>query len=191
MGPSPELTMPVSAVVSLHSGSQRIPPKTPAIDIAAIYLPAISIKAIYRDLAGKKRVRMRSARKSDPSLVAQRNAKRGTPLQIPRNRVPINLQVPPAGILAHFVVANSEMKWILSSRAQIKTFKGKSLNEAQRFFIPRKPGGPNLDWHPARVTRAAAPSRIHQQISEPPGPDAVRQSQTNKPDFVTASGRER
>ncbi len=121
--------MPVSAVVSLHSGSQRIPPKTPAIEIAAIYVPA-AIKAIYGDLAGKERVGMRSARKSDPSLVAQCNAKTGTPLQIPRNRVPINLQIPPAGILVDFVVANSEMKWILSSRAQIKTFKGKSLNEA-------------------------------------------------------------
>ncbi len=172
--------MAVSTVVSLHSESQRISPKTPAIDVAAI----------YGDLAGKKRVGMRSARKSDPSLVAQCNAKRGTPLQIPRNRVPINFQVPPAGILADFVVAKSEMKWILSSHAEVKTFKGKSLNEALRFSIPWKPGGPNLDWHPARVTRAAASSRVHQQISEPPGPTAVRQSQTNEPDFVPPPGRE-
>src|ERR1039458_9015792 len=68
MGPSPEVAMPVSAVVSLNSEPQRIPFKTPAIQ---------------RDLAGKKRVGMRGSRESNPALVAQRDAKLGSTVQIP------------------------------------------------------------------------------------------------------------
>jgi len=175
MGPSPEVAMPKSRVVPLYSEPQRIPIKTAAIE---------------RDLAGKNRVGMWRSGKSDPSLVAQGDAKRGTPVQIPRDRVALNFQVPPAGIFGDFVVADSQVKRILPPRAEIKTFQGKSLNEALRFSIPRKPSDPNLDRHPARATCAAAPPRIHKQISEPPRPAAVGQSQTKKPDFITAPGRE-
>src|SRR5208282_5950741 len=68
MGPSPEVAMPVSAVVSLHSEPQRVSLKSPAIQ---------------RDVAGKKRIGMRGARESNPALVAQRGAKRGTVMQVP------------------------------------------------------------------------------------------------------------
>ncbi len=68
MRPSPEVAMPVSTVVSLNSEPQRVPLKTPAIQ---------------RDPAGKKRVGMRGSRESNPALVAQRDAKRGTIMQSP------------------------------------------------------------------------------------------------------------
>jgi len=86
------------------------------------------------------------------------------------------------------MIADSKVEWTLPSRAEIQTLQGKSLNEALRLRTPRKPRGPYLDRHPPRVTQTTAPSRIHQQISEPPCPATVRQSQTNKPDFITVPG---
>ena len=107
-------------------------------------------------------------------------------MQVPSNRAPSYLQCSSAGVLADSVFADLEVEWILPSGAEIQTLQGKSLNEALRFPIPRKPCGPHLDGHPLRVACATTPSGIHQQISEPPRPAAIRQSQTNKPDFVTA-----
>lgn len=103
--------------------------------------------------------------------------------------MPINLQCTLAGILADFIVAYMEVKWSLPSGAKIQIVYGKSLNEALWLLFPRKPGSPHLNRHPARVVRAAAPARIHQQIPEPPGSAPVGESETNKPDFVAASGR--
>jgi hypothetical protein len=176
MGPSPEVAMPVSTVVSLHSEPQRVPRKTPAIQ---------------RDLSRKECIGMRCSRESDPALGAQRYAKRGTISHIPRNRAPLNFEPSPAGVLSDFIVANAEVERILFSGAEIQTLQGESLNEALRFSIPRKPCGPHLDGHPTRIAKATAPARIHQQVSEPPRPTTVRQSQTDKPDLVAAPGRER
>jgi len=175
MRPSPEVAMPVSAVVSLHSKPQGVPLKTPAIQ---------------RDLSGKTSVGMRGSRESNPALIAQGDTKRGSILQIPCNRVPLNFQPSPAGALSDFLGTDAEVERILFSGAEIQTSPGKSLNETLRFSILRKPRRPHLDGHPARVAGATAPTRIHQQIAEPPRPAALRQSQTNKPDFVTAAGRE-
>jgi hypothetical protein len=91
---------------------------------------------------------------------------------------------------ADFVVADSEVEWILHSGAEIQTFQRQPLNEALRFSIPRKPGRPSLHRHSTGVACATVPPRIHQQISKPPRPATVRKSETKKPDFVTAPGGE-
>src|ERR1035438_10214905 len=114
VGPSPEVAMAVSTIVSLNSEPQRIPVKTAAIE---------------RDVPGKKRVGMRCSGESNPAFVAQRETKCGLILDIPGNRVAINFQRSAAGILADFVVADSKMEWILPSRAEIKARQRKSLNE--------------------------------------------------------------
>ncbi len=102
----------------------------------------------------------------------------------------LNFEASTAGCFADFVGADSEVEWALSSIAQIEIRQPKSPNETQRLILPRKPRGPNLNRHPARMVRTAAASRIHQQISEPPRSAAIRQSHTNKPDFVTSLARE-
>ena len=101
-----------------------------------------------------------------------------------------NLQRSPARALTNFIVADLETKWILPSATETQAVQGESLNEALRFFSARKPCGPHLDGHAARVARTTAPTGIHQQISEPPSPATVRESQADKPDFVTAAGGE-
>ena len=111
-------------------------------------------------------------------------------MQIPLNRVPLNFQCSSAGAFADFVVADSEVEWILHSGAEIQTFQRQPLNEALRFSIPRKPGRPNLHGHSTGIACATTPPRIHEHISEPPRPATVHQSETKKPDFVTASGGE-
>jgi hypothetical protein len=63
-------------------------------------------------VAGKKRVGMRCARESNPALVAQRDAERGTPMQVPRNRVSPNFQCSAAGVLADSILADLEVEWI-------------------------------------------------------------------------------
>ena len=104
--------------------------------------------------------------------------------------MPIHLHRSPAGGFVDSIVADSKVKWILSSRAELQTLQGKSLNEGLRLPVLRKPRGPDLRRHRLRVSRAAASPWIHQQISEPPGSFAVRQSDPHKPDFVTASRRQ-
>src|SRR5208337_4250551 len=115
------------------------------------------------DLAGKKRIGMRCSRESNPSLVAEREAKGGTPVQVPRNCVPINFQRSAAGILSDFTGPNTKMEWILPPCAETEVLQGKSLNEALRFSLPRKPRGPHLHRHAAQVAWATAPPRIHEQ----------------------------
>src|SRR5579864_2531049 len=95
VGPSPEVPMPVSTVVSLDSESQRVPSEAPAIEC---------------DLRRKHCIGMRRARETDPAFVAQRHAKSGTVIQVPRDRVTINFQGSPTRILVNLVVADSEVK---------------------------------------------------------------------------------
>jgi len=104
MAPGPELAMPVSTVVSLNAETQRVSCKTPSIQ---------------RDRARKKRIGMRRSRESYPSLIAQRIAKCRTIIQIPRNRVSLGVQCSPAGALADFIVADSEVEWILASFTEV------------------------------------------------------------------------
>ena len=96
-------------------------------------------------------------------------------------------QASSAGSLANFVGADSEVEWILPPGAKIEIRQRKSLNKTLRFTILRKPGGPHLDRHSARIFRATAAPRIHQQIPEPPRSAAVCQSHTTKPNFITAA----
>jgi hypothetical protein len=102
VGPSPKVAMPVSTVVSLYANAQRISFEMPTVE---------------RDLTGKNRVGMRSSRESNPTFVAEGDAKCGTITQIPRNRMSVGLQCTSTKILADFIVANLKMKWILFSRA--------------------------------------------------------------------------
>lgn len=176
MRPAPEVAMPVSTIVSLNSKSQRFTLKTSAVEC---------------DLPEKKRVGVWRSRESNPALIAQRDPKRGTVAEIPGDGMPINLHRSPAGVFVDSIVADSKVKWILSSRAELQPLQGKSLNEGLRLPVRRKPCGPHLHRHPLRVSRAAASPWIHQQISEPPGSFVVRQSDSHKPDFVTPSRRQR
>lgn len=105
--------------------------------------------------------------------------------------MPINPHRSPAGVFVDSIVADSKVKWILSSRAEFQTLQGKSFNEGLRLPVRWKPRGPHLRRHRLRVSRAAASPWIHQQISEPPGSFAMRQSDSHKPDFVPASRRQR
>ena len=172
--PGPEIAMPVSAVMSLHAEAERIVGLT---------------SAIKNNLARKNRVRMGRPRETNPAFIAQRYAKRGTAVQIPGDCVTVDFQGASAAILFDHIAAVSKMKWSLAARAKLQTLRRKSLNEALRLSVPRKPSSPNLNRHPARVFGATVAPRIHHQIAEPPGATPIRQSQTNKPDFVAAARR--
>jgi hypothetical protein len=104
--------------------------------------------------------------------------------------VTFDCQLSPAGAFADFIVADSQVEWVLLSGAEIQTFQRKSFNEALWFPMPWKPRSPYLHGHSTRIARATAPPGIHEQISEPPRPATVRKPETKKPDFVTASGGE-
>jgi hypothetical protein len=134
---------------------------------------------------------MRRPRETNPALAAQRDAKRGMKSQVPGNRVTRYFQPSSAGVLPNLIVGDLEVEWISPSGAQLQTHQRKTLNEAFWLPILRKPCGPQLKGHSCRVSRTALSPRIHQQISEPPGPATIRQTQANEPDFITAASRER
>src|SRR5271166_2712797 len=163
--------MAITAVVPLHSEAQRV-----RFDSAPV----------QRDMAGKERIGMWSSRKSNPALVAQREAKCRTIANVPGNRLPADFQRAAAEALADFVVGDSEVKRILPPGAEVQPFERKSLNETLRFSIRRKPRRPHLHGHSARVVRATVPAGVHQQVSEPPRPASIRESEADKPDFITA-----
>ena len=173
--PGPEAAMPVSAIVSLHSEAQRVSGETPAIE---------------GDLPEKKRIGVRRARETNPAFVAQRYAKRRTVVQVPGDRVPINLQGSVAGIFSDPIVANSKVKRSLPFAAEIQALQRKSLNEGLRLRARREPSSPYLSRLRLEISIAAASPRIHQQITEPPCTIAVRQSHPNKPHFVPATDRQ-
>src|SRR6185437_6761586 len=134
-------------------------------------------------------VRMRRSREPNPALVAQCDAKRGMKSEVPANRVSPCFQRSSAGVLLNLIVANAEMEWI-SAGAQFQTCQRISLNEALWLSILWKPGGPQLERHSPRVSRTTPSPRVHQQISKPPGPATIRQTQPNEPDLITAARRQ-
>ena len=174
MRPGPEIAMPVSTVMSLHAEPEWVAAITPAIE---------------DNLARKSRVGMRRPRETDPAFVAQRYAKRGMVVQIPGDGVSVDLQGAAAGILFDCIVAMSKTKRSLPARAKLQILRRKSLNEALRLSVPRKPRSPYLNRHSAWVPGATAAPGIHQQIPEPPGTTPIRQSETKKPYFVAAANR--
>ena len=101
----------------------------------------------------------------------------------------LSLQRTLAGVVFNPLSTDSEVEWGLTFGAEIKTFQGKSLNEALRLAFRRKPCSPDLNGLPAWISGAPAAPRIHQQIPEPPRSTAVRQSYAQKPDLVTAARR--
>jgi hypothetical protein len=101
--------------------------------------------------------------------------------------VSVDLQCSPAGILFDCVAAVSKMKWVLAACAEFQTVQRISLNKTLRFPVPRKPRGPYLNRHSALGSGATATPGIHQEIAEPPRTTPIRQSETNKPDFIAAT----
>ena len=174
MCPSPEVAMAITAVVPLYPEAQWVRLNSPPIE---------------RDLAGKHCVGVRRPRESNPALIAQRGAECRTIVNVPGKRLPANFQGPAAEPLADFIISDSEVEWILPPGAEVQPFQRKPLNEALRFSIDREPCRPDLHGHPARVTRATPPAGVHQQISEPPRPAPIRESHSDKPDFIAAAGR--
>ena len=119
----------------------------------------------------------------------------------------IGVHVSPAGIFFDLIVADAEVKWTVSTRAEIERPRWKSSNESLRLASTGKPRCPDLNRHGARIariviaslsvsmfvvrmqrrkTRAAATPRILQQIAEPPRAAPVCQPKAQKPDFVAA-----
>src|SRR5450755_4816223 len=123
MRPGPEVAMAVATVVSLHPGSQDVPFK---------------ISDIHRDPAGKHRVGVGSPRKSNPTFVTQRHTKGRAPAQIPRDRVPVNLQLAATKAFTDFIFIDLEMEWAFSLAAESQARHGEPLNKTLRFSIPRK-----------------------------------------------------
>lgn len=100
MSPSPEITMSVSAVVSLHAESHWITCEAPAIEC---------------NLAGEDGIRVWRARKTYPAFAAQSNAKCGTVAKIPGEMVPINIQSATARVLFDYMFTDSKVERSLTS----------------------------------------------------------------------------
>src|ERR1700757_2938115 len=163
MRPCPEIAMPVSAVMSLHSEPQRVSRECASIEC---------------DFSREHCVRVWRAREANPSLIAQRHAKRGTVAQVPGDGASVHLQRSTARIFFNAIVANSKMKWALPSGTDVQSLQRKSLNKALRRSACREPGGPNLNGEGLRFSGAAAATGVHQQIAKPPRFAPVRQAHT-------------
>ena len=98
----------------------------------------------------------------------------------------VNFQRALAGAVFDPLVADSEVKRGVASGAEIKTIRGKSLDEGLRPTFRRKPRGPDLHRLPTWISGTPASSGIHQQVPEPPRSAAARESHAKKPDLVTA-----
>jgi len=175
MRPSPEATMPVATIVSLKPEPQRFPCKTPVIE---------------SDLARKTRAGMRRPRKTDPALIAQRCSKGRAVMQVPGNRMSVNIQRALAGAFVDRILSDAEVEGISAPCAEIKSIESKSLNEGYWLAVCGKPRGPDLHRLPAGISRAAGAPGIHQQVAEPPRSAAARESHAKKPDFVSSPRRE-
>lgn len=174
--PSPEIAMPISAVMALHAKSQRIANKFAPIDC---------------DPSRKYRVGMRRAREADPAFITKSHTKRRSIAQVPCNSVPIHLQRSAAEVFPNLVVTSVKTKWTPTLSADLKTLQRKSLNKTLWRAACRKPCRPRLHRHSARVPHTPASPRIHQQVSKPPCPAAVRQTHAHEPDFITPPYRQR
>src|ERR1035441_1170946 len=104
--PCPEVAMPVSAVMPLHSESKWVSCKAPPIE---------------RDLSGKNRVAVRRPREPNPPLIAQGHAKRRTVAQVPGDGMPVHFQRSSAGIIVDAIVSNSKVKRTLPSAADVQS----------------------------------------------------------------------
>src|SRR5437764_7405841 len=111
--PPPEVSMSISAVMALHSESQRI---------------ACEPAPVQCDLARKYRVRMRGAGESDPPFAAQCHPKIRLVLQVPFELMPLNIQRTATVVLSDFVFACLEMKRRPPLAADIQLRERKSLN---------------------------------------------------------------
>ena len=173
--PSPELAVAISTVVALHPIRQGL---------------ALKSLCIESNLTGKNRVRMRRARKSNPALAAQLDAKRGAISQIPADPLAIHFQPPATLIFADSILARLKDQRALPSCAQTQVVKPKSLNPCLRLSRPREPRCPHLSRLPTRITSTFSASGIHQQIPKPPRPAAVRKPQPQEPNFIPPPHRQ-
>lgn len=175
MRPSPETAVPIAAIVALHAKAQGF---------------ARELAVIERDLTGNDSIRMRSARKSDPSFVTQGYREAGRIAQIPCNLMLIHMQAPSAAVFVDGVIPNLEMKWTAVSCAELEGIQGESLNEGAGLFVRWEPGGPHLDRRSQRIPNATISPRIQQQIAEPPGAAAIGETEADEPGFIAPARRE-
>ena len=172
VSPSPEVAMSISAVVTLHSESEWITREASSVE---------------RDSSGEDSVRVRRAGETNPTLAAECEIERGAIAKVPGDLVPADIQSAPARIFFNRVITNSEVKWSLASAAQVELIQRKSLYKALRRSACREPRCPHLNRLSLWVRLTASSSRIHQQITKPPRATTIRQSQAQKPDFITAA----
>ena len=101
----------------------------------------------------------------------------------------IDFQSSAASIFLDFIFSGAKVERAFSAPAKIQTVEGKSLYETLWSTVARKPRGPDLNRHPARVSRTSVATGIHEQIPEPPRSTSIGHSNTKKPDFVAAVDR--
>src|SRR5579863_1647684 len=93
-------------------------------------------------------------------------------------------------VLPDLVVSDLKVERCLPLRADAELRQGESLDKAARRIIRRKPCGPDLNWQALRILPATAAAWIHQQVAEPPGAAAVRQTEVYEPHLIPASCRQ-
>src|SRR5882724_8309642 len=198
--PSPEVPVPVSAIVTLHPKAQRLPAKHPINQ---------------RNPPRENRIRMRCPRKPNQRLTAQFHPKRRSIPQIPRNALPASINPPLARVFPNPILPNLQEKRTSPTPAQSGAFRAslaqtlfahariprsrvlgskalnrKSLNPSLRLPLPRKPSRPNLHRLALCIPRAPASSRIHQQISKPPSPAPISHPHPQKPNLIPPPHRQ-
>jgi len=176
MHPCPEVAVPVATVVSLHAEPQGVAGKS---------------APIQHDLSGENGVGMRGSGEADPALAAQGHGKTRSIAQVPRDRVPVDGQRPPAEIFLDCIFVDPKVKGRLLPPADVESVQRKSLDEALCLSARWKPCGPHLNRRARRISLAAGSPRVHEQISKPPRTAAVRQAHPQEPDFIAPPHRKR
>src|ERR1700690_2544576 len=96
MHPGPEMAMPKSAIVSLHAHAQRLAAKYPIAKT---------------DLTTEYSVRVRSARKANPPLVAECDAEMRAIAQVPADSLTATLNRPATPVFVNAVLPDLKREW--------------------------------------------------------------------------------
>ncbi len=174
MRPSPEMTMPEAAVVSLHAEAERIAAKNLLVEM---------------NFSGETRVGVRRPRKSDPTFVAQRDPKFGAVMQIPGNPVPAGMQRATPTSFFDSMGTSLQKKWFFP-RGHLQGCGGILFNPCFRPPSAREPRCPDLYRGRTRKTGAAFASQVRQKEAQPPRPRTIAQAETQKPRFIPAAHAE-
>ena len=149
---------------------------------------AVEGSSVQTDLAGERRVRVRRARKPNPSHGTEGRTKCGAITQVPGDVVIVDLQTTAAGVFVNPVVADLEEERAPAPLTEAEIRQRETLNKALRLAIPRKPRGPNLNRHSAWMQGASAAAGVHEQITKPPRAAAIGQAKPQEPDLIAAAG---